>query len=203
MFFAGAGTTPGILVLKLDADDWTAVFPEEPFELQGYLAGNPSNAQAELAIARAYHWKKNFSTARAHYEAAAAIDPHLQLEIVPLLDETSDWTAIIALVAPFVDSNRTISPSLLGPLASAYHETHRTADANRIRDLLASTPYKDAADVDYQHYVLAECSLWAGDREGALRHLRAILNRSFLEYARTDDKFRVFFADRAFLDLTK
>jgi tetratricopeptide (TPR) repeat protein len=117
--------------------------------LEKYISQNPGSAGAELLLAQAYHWKKDISMAKLHYRKAAAIDPHNQLEIIPLLDEERAWEEIIQLAAPAVSSGNR-SPSILGALASAYQNSGKPPDAQRIRNLLESTPYKGQSNEDYR-----------------------------------------------------
>ncbi len=170
--------------------------------LEKYILQNPSSAEAEILLAQAYHWKKDITTAKLHYRKAAAIDARYQLEIIPLLDEERAWGDIIQLAAPAV-SNGERSPSILGALASAYQNSGKPLDAERIRSLLENTPYKGQSNEDYKNYVLAYCALWKNDTRQAKDHLMKIHDTAFLKYARTDYKFKTLQTDQDFLELTK
>jgi cytochrome c-type biogenesis protein CcmH/NrfG len=170
--------------------------------LEKYISQNPNSADAELLLAQAYHWKKDIAKAKLHYQKAAAIDPQNQLEIVPLLDEEGAWAEIIRLCAPAVSTGER-SPSILGALASAYKNSKKPLDAQRIRNLLATATYTSQSNEDYRNYVLAYCALWENDAQQAKDRLRKIHDSAFLKYARTDDKFKKLFTDEEFLELTK
>lgn len=172
-------------------------------DLESYLAGNPNNAYAHILLAQAYHWKKDIPKAKRQYQAAAALDSRYRLEIIPLLDEEKDWSGIVALAAPELNTDKPVAPSLLGALASAYRALNRADDSARVRNILAGTVYRDQDDRDYQDYVLAYCYLWDGDTGRAMGRLRMITAKAYLTYAATDEKFQTLFTDKEFIDLTK
>jgi cytochrome c-type biogenesis protein CcmH/NrfG len=171
--------------------------------LGNYLASNPGSAAAELLLAHAYHWKKDFPNAESHYRKAAALDPRYRLEIVALLDELGESEEIIRIAGPEVTSSNRLAPSILGALMTAYYRVGRPVDGGKIRDLLEATTYSDQSDVDYRNYMLAYCAMMDGDSQRAKDLLRSIHDRSYLQYAATDDKFKVLFKDPEFIEITK
>jgi tetratricopeptide (TPR) repeat protein len=171
--------------------------------VESYIVANPNSAPAEVLLARAFHWEKDFANAKVHYRRAAAIDTRYRLEIVPLLDELGESAEIVRICGPEIGNGTTASPSTLGSLATAYRNLGKAADAERVRNILTNTAYTDPGDVDYKNYELAEFALWDGDTRQAKDHLRAIKDQGYRQYARTDDKFKVLFNDSEFLELTK
>jgi tetratricopeptide (TPR) repeat protein len=206
--FATFLVSPGTARAQAALDDARRSMSEQHYDaaiatLQNYIASNPGSADAELLLAQSYHWKKDFPDAKQHYQRAAELDPHYRLEIIPLLDDLGDSAEIIRIAGPEVTSSTRLSPSILGALLTAYYRTGKLADEARIRDLLESTSYGDPSDRDYKNYVLAYCALLDGDMRKAKDRLGEIKDRAYLQYARTDDKFKVLYDDKEFQDLTK
>jgi len=168
-----------------------------------YLASNPGSADGELLLAQAYHWKKDFPSAKVHYRKAAALNPSYRLEIIPLLDDLGESEEIIRVAAPEVTSSNRLSPSILAALLSAYYRTGKPAEGRKIRDLLEATTYSDPGDVDYKKYVLAYCAVMDGDTRKGKDLLRDIRDKGYRQYAATDDKFKVLFKDGEFIEITK
>ncbi len=168
--------------------------------LQREVRDHPKSAEAHAALGQAYHWRKDFASAERAYRAAASLDPRYVSAIVPLLDEYRKWDEIIDLAARGQWS--TLSSSILGSLATAYHEKGKNVQAKMIVQELEHRSRLSQEEDDYRHYVLAYASLWADDSKSALEHLRAIKNPAMLHYAATSPKFEKLFKDPTFLGLT-
>lgn len=171
--------------------------------LDQHLRGNPSSADGHLLLAQAHHWKKDVGKAKASYQKAAKLNPKYTFEIIPLLDELEDWNEVIRIASPAITKERQLSPSLLGSLASAYQNTGKSLDAERIMNILATTDYKNQNSEDYKNYVLAYFHLWDDDKEKSKERLKRIKNKAYLKYARTHNKFKKLQSDAEFLELTK
>lgn len=166
------------------------------------IRNNPNSARGHLLIARAYHWKKDLGKAHEHYILAASLNPTYKFEIIPLLDELQEWNDIIDLVGPEVNQGNR-DPSLLGNLATAYKESGKRSEAEKVIKLLLATNYEGSNDNDYKNYVLAYYYLWEDDFAKSKEHLRKIKSKNYLRYARTSPKFKKVFKDQEFIELTK
>lgn len=171
--------------------------------LDRHVAANPSAADAYLLLAHAHHWKKDVKKAKLYYQQAAKLDATHTLEIIPLLDELGEWNEIIQIAAPAVRKDRKLAPPILGSLASAYQNTDKPTDAERIMNILATTEYKDQSSEDYKNYVLAYYHLWNDDTAKARERLKKIKDKAYLKYARTHDKFKKLQNDAEFQKLTE
>ena len=152
-------------------------------------------------LAGLYHEKKDFSSALKYYRQAAAINPKYKFKIIPLLDEMQKWQDIIQLAAPEVKKGNT-SPSLLGPLATAYQQTGQIQESEDVIQTLKNAEYRKQWKKDYRNYVLAYYYLWHDQTELSKDCLRRIMIPSYLKYARTAPKFEKLFSDPEFLELT-
>ncbi|MGD8523567.1 MAG: tetratricopeptide repeat protein [Desulfobacterales bacterium] len=148
-----------------------------------------------------YHEKRDFTSALTYYTKAAAINPDYKFKIIPLLDELGKWQDIIQLAAPEI-KNENISPSLLGPLATAYQQTGQIQEAEAVIRILKNADYPKQWQRDYRNYVLAYYYLWHDKTDLSKECLRRIMIPRYLKYARTAPKFQKLFSDPEFLELT-
>jgi tetratricopeptide (TPR) repeat protein len=166
------------------------------------LGENHTDVAASLKnLAGLYHEKKDFSSALRYYHKAAAINPKFKFKIIPLLDEMERWQDIIQLAAPAAKKGNT-SPSLLGPLATAYQQTGQIQEAEGVIRILKSADYRKQWQKDYRNYVLAYYYLWHDKTDLSKQCLRRIMIPRYLKYARTAPKFQKLFSDPEFLELT-
>lgn len=170
--------------------------------LRTLTAAEPENAEAAVALARAYHWKKDFPDAKKWYQRAATLDARYRLEIVGLLDEADESEEVVLLVRPEFDKGNR-EPSLLGSLLSAYERMGRKTDRKAVEQALIDARYDHGADRDYRHYILAYCALYDGDRSSAISHLKQIVDRGYRVYARTSPKFAILKGDPDFEQATQ
>ena len=162
---------------------------------------HPDVAASLMNLAGLYHEKKDFSSALTYYRKAAAIEPKYKFKIIPLLDELAKWQDIIDLSAAEVKNGNT-SPSLLGPLASAYQETGQVEESEKVIRILKSADYHEQWQKDYRNYILAYYYLWHDKADQSKECLRRIMIPRYLKYARTAPKFKKLFSDPEFLELT-
>lgn len=170
--------------------------------LKQTLGENHPDVAASLKnLGGLYHEKKDFASALAYYTKAAAIDQNYKFKIIPLLDELGKWQDIIQLAAPEVKNGNT-SPSLLGPLATAYQQTGQIQEAEGVIRILKKADYREQWQKDYRNYVLAYYYLWHDKTDLSKECLRRIMIPRYLKYARTAPKFQKLFSDPEFLELT-
>lgn len=162
---------------------------------------HPVVAASLKNLAGLYHEKKDFTSALRYYSKAATIDPNHKFKIIPLLDELGKWQDIIQLAAPEVKNGNT-SPSLLGPLATAYQKIGQIQQAEGVIRILKNADYREQWQKDYRNYVLAYYYLWHDKTDLSKECLRRIMIPRYLKYARTAPKFEKLFTDPEFLELT-
>jgi tetratricopeptide (TPR) repeat protein len=162
---------------------------------------HPDVAASLKNLAGLYHEKKDFTSALRYYAKAAAIDPKYKFKIIPLLDELGKWQDIIQIAAPEV-KNGNSSPSLLGPLATAYQQTGQIQEAEGVIRILKNADYHKQWQKDYRNYVLAYYYLWHDKTDLSKECLRRIMIPRYLKYARTAPKFEKLFSDPEFQELT-
>ena len=95
------------------------------------LERDPSNAHAAALLAGAHHWKQDFANAKRWYAHAARLDTKYRLDILPLLEELTEWNEIVRLAEPEFGAGSK-SPSLLGSLWVAFNHLGRASDADRV-----------------------------------------------------------------------
>jgi tetratricopeptide (TPR) repeat protein len=162
---------------------------------------HPDVAASLMNLAGLYHEKKDFTSALTYYTKAAAIDSTYKFKIIPLLDELGNWQDIIQLSAPEVKNGNT-SPSLLGPLATAYQQTGQIQESEGVIRILKKADYREQWQKDYRNYILAYYYLWHDKTDLSKECLRRIMIPRYLKYARTAPKFEKLFSDPEFLELT-
>jgi hypothetical protein len=107
------------------------------------------------------------------------------------------------MAAAEANNGGSFSPSVLGPLATAYKNKNDLVETERIKGILVTTTYESQTEEDYKNYVLAYCALWNDDNQQAKNFLKKMQGKSLLKYARTQDKFKKLYGDEEFLELTK
>ena len=171
--------------------------------LEHKLGENHPDVAASLEnLGGLYHERKDFASAQTYYTKAAAINPKYKFKIIPLLDEMGKWQDIIQLAAPEVKNGNT-SPSLLGPLATAYQQTGQIQEAEAVIRILKNADYRKQWQKDYRNYVLAYYYLWHDKTDLSKECLRRIMIPRYLKYASTASKFQKLFSDPEFQELTR
>jgi tetratricopeptide (TPR) repeat protein len=157
------------------------------------------SASTHAALAEAYHWQKDFSSAEREYRIAAQLDRRYLWAIVPLLDELQKWDDIITLVGDV--PHRTLPSGVLGALATAYHKKGMGDETRSVIEVIERRAGFSDEEEDYSHYVLAYVALWNEKVAEAIEHLLKIKSTEMLQYAKTSPKFEKLSNNERFIAL--